>query len=174
MMKARDIAKFSSLEYGQLASYARGLIIRDMDNGLLQNGRKKYSNKGSNIGWRTINVNGKKQAVYIDSYKNKKAKRFEPVRPKSLRGKPLNSYTQNVNMILTGETQRRIRPEGRNNRALLTFERGHIVEGNENRGYVIRDLSVRNRNKSVDFLQRIIDRKANNYMREPINIKIGK
>lgn len=45
IVKARDISKFSKTNWGQLASHARGLIVKDMDKGVLQNGIFKYKSK---------------------------------------------------------------------------------------------------------------------------------
>ena len=44
-MKASDIANFTTTNYGQLASHARGLIVKDMNDGVMQNGIKKYKSK---------------------------------------------------------------------------------------------------------------------------------
>ena len=146
-MKASDIAKFTKTNYGQLASHARGLIVKDMNNGVMQNGIKKYNrNKAS------------------EEYAKKKAT--------GALGKFRKS--DRVTMLLSGETARRIRPEGKRDRATLVFENGTIVQANEDRGYVIADLSPKNRDKSVLFLQRIVDRNIKKYESKPINIKIGK
>ena len=77
-------------------------------------------------------------------------------------------------MLLSGETARRIRPEGKKDRATLVYENGTIVQANEDRGYVIADLSPKNRDKSALFLQRIVDRNVKKYESKPIKIKIGK
>ena len=45
IMKASDIANFTKTNYGQLASHARGLIVKDMNNGIMQNGIFKYKSK---------------------------------------------------------------------------------------------------------------------------------
>ena len=142
-MKARDIANFSKTNWGQLASHARGLIVTDMNNGVMQNGKKNYKSK---------------------EYAAKKAT--------GALGKFRKS--DRVTMLLSGETARRIRPEGKSDRATLVYENGTIVQANEDRGYVIADLSPKNRDKSVLFLQRIVDRNVKKYESKPITIKIGK
>jgi len=142
-MKASDIAKFTKTNYGQLASHARGLIVKDMNNGVMQNGIKKYKSK---------------------EYAAKKAT--------GALGKFRKS--DRVTMLLSGETARRIRPEGKRDRATLVYERGTIVQANEDRGYVIADLSPKNRDKSALFLQKIVDRNVKKYESKPIKIKIGK
>lgn len=143
IMKASDIAKFTKTNYGQLASHARGLIVKDMNNGVMQNGIKKYKSK---------------------EYAAKKAT--------GALGKFRKS--DRVTMLLSGETARRIRPEGKRDRATLVYERGTIVQANEDRGYVIADLSPKNRDKSALFLQKIVDRNVKKYESKPIKIKIGK
>tara|TARA_R100000900_G_scaffold47577_1_gene38262 strand:+ start:3376 stop:3816 length:441 start_codon:yes stop_codon:yes gene_type:complete len=146
-MKASDIANFTKTNYGQLASHARGLIVKDMNDGVMQNGIKYYNrNKAS------------------EEYAKKKAT--------GALGKFRKS--DRVTMLLSGETARRIRPEGKKDRATLVFERGTIVEANEDRGYKIADLSPKNRDKSAVFLQRIVDRNVKKYESKPIKIKIGK
>ena len=78
-------------------------------------------------------------------------------------------------MLLSGNTANRITPEGKKDRALLIFLEGDIVEWNEkNNNYIIADLSPKNRDKSVDFLQRIVDRNVKKYESKPVKIKIGK
>ena len=143
IMKASDIAKFTKTNYGQLASHARGLIVKDMNNGVMQNGIKKYKSK---------------------EYAAKKAT--------GALGKFRKS--DRVTMLLSGETARRIRPEGKRDRATLVYKNGTIVQANEDRGYVIADLSPKNRDKSALFLQKIVDRNVKKYESKPIKIKIGK
>ena len=143
IMKAKDIANFTKTNYGQLASHARGLIVKDMNKGVMQNGIFKYKSK---------------------EYAAKKAT--------GALGKFRKS--DRVTMLLSGETARRIRPEGKKDRATLVYERGTIVQANEDRGYVIADLSGKNRDKSAIFLQKIVDRNVKKYESKPIKIKIGK
>ena len=143
IMKASDIANFTKTNYGQLASHARGLIVKDMNDGIMQNGIFKYKSK---------------------EYAAKKAT--------GALGKFRKS--DRVTMLLSGETARRIRPEGKKDRATLVFERGTIVQANEDRGYVIADLRAKNRDSSALFLQRIVDRNVKKYESKPIKIKIGK
>jgi len=142
-MKAKDIANFTKTNYGQLASHARGLIVKDMNKGVMQNGIFKYKSK---------------------EYAAKKAT--------GALGKFRKS--DRVTMLLSGETARRIRPEGKRDRATLVFENGTIVQANEDKGYVIADLSGKNRDSSALFLQRIVDRNVKKYESKPITIKIGK
>ena len=142
-MKASDIANFTKTNYGQLASHARGLIVKDMNDGVMQNGIKKYKSK---------DYAAKKATGALGKFRK----------------------SDRVTMLLSGETARRIRPEGKKDRATLVYERGTIVQANEDRGYVIADLSPKNRDKSALFLQRIVDRNVKKYESKPIKIKIGK
>ena len=143
IMKASDIANFTKTNYGQLASHARGLIVKDMNNGVLQNGIFKYKSK---------DYAAKKATGALGKFRK----------------------SDRVTMLLSGETARRIRPEGKKDRATLVYERGTIVQANEDRGYVIADLSGKNRDKSAVFLQRIVDRNVKKYESKPVKIKIGK
>ena len=143
IMKASDIANFTKTNYGQLASHARGLIVKDMNKGIMQNGIFKYKSK---------DYAAKKATGALGKFRK----------------------SDRVTMLLSGETARRIRPEGKKDRATLVFERGTIVEANEDRGYKIADLSPKNRDKSAVFLQRIVDRNVKKYESKPIKIKIGK
>ncbi len=143
IMKASDIANFTKTNYGQLASHARGLIVKDMNKGVMQNGIFKYKSK---------DYAAKKATGALGKFRK----------------------SDRVTMLLSGETARRIRPEGKKDRATLVYENGTIVQANEDRGYVIADLSPKNRDKSAIFLQRIVDRNVKKYESKPIKIKIGK
>ena len=142
-MKASDIANFTKTNYGQLASHARGLIVKDMNKGVMQNGIFKYKSK---------DYAAKKATGALGKFRK----------------------SDRVTMLLSGETARRIRPEGKKDRATLIYENGAIVQANEDRGYVIADLSPKNRDKSAVFLQRIVDRNVKKYESKPVKIKIGK
>jgi hypothetical protein len=143
IMKASDIANFTKTNYGELASHARGLIVKDMNDGVMQNGIKKYKSK---------DYAAKKATGALGKFRK----------------------SDRVTMLLSGETKNRIRPEGKKDRATLVYERGTIVQANEDRGYVIADLSPKNRDKSAVFLQRIVDRNVKKYESKPVKIKIGK
>mgnify|MGYP003138813703 CR=1 FL=1 len=45
IMKASDIVKLSKNDYGKVASFARGRIVKDMNKGVMQNGIFKYKSK---------------------------------------------------------------------------------------------------------------------------------
>ena len=143
IMKASDITNFTKTNYAQLASHARGLIVKDMNNGVMQNGIFNYKSRD-----------------YAARKATGKLGKFRK--------------SDRVTMLLSGETARRIRPEGKKDRATLVYENGTIVQANEDRGYVIADLRPKNRDSSAVFLQRIVDRNVKKYESKPINIKIGK
>ena len=143
IMKASDIVKLSKNDYGKVASFARGRIVKDMNDGIMQNGIFKYKSK---------DYAAKKATGALGKFRK----------------------SDRVTMLLSGETARRIRPEGKKDRATLVFERGTIVQANEDRGYVIADLRPKNRDSSAVFLQRIVDRNVKKYESKPIKIKIGK
>lgn len=173
-MKARNIINLNQTDWQKLAIYQRGLIVTDMDRGKLQGRQRQYSNKGADVGWRTIKVKGKNQAVFIDSYKNAKSKGFEPYRPKNLVGKSLNRHTKSVNMKLTGETQRKILSEGKTDSAYVIFGNADIILGNEKRGYIIRDLNNRNKVKTVGRIAKVVQKRIDKYHKsKDLNINIG-
>ena len=77
-------------------------------------------------------------------------------------------------MMLSGETKNRIRPEGKKRNAVLIFERGNIIRGNERHGYVIADLSKKNQKLTAKKMQDIVNMKIDKYNKsKPITIKIG-
>ena len=173
-MKANEIINMNLTDWHKVAIKMRGFIITDMDKGKLQGPQGKYSNKGAGVGWRTIKVKGKNQPIFIDSYKNKKSRGFEPVRPKNLVGQPLNRHTRSVNMKLTGETQRKIMAEGKKDGAYVIFGNADIVRGNERRGYIIRDLNNSNKAKTVKVVEGRLQKRINKYHKsKDIKIDIG-
>mgnify|MGYP005819620419 CR=1 FL=1 len=143
-MRAKDIINFTKTNWGQLASFARGTIVQDMNNGVLQNGRKKYKSK-----------------EYAARKATGKLGKFRK--------------SDRVTMLLSGNTARRITPEGKKDRALLIFLEGDIVEWNEkNNNYIIADLSSKNKDLCAHELQKIVDRNVKKYESKSIKIKIGK
>ena len=148
-MRAKDIINFTKTNYGQLALHAKGRIVKDMNDGVLQNGVHKYKSKE----YAARKATGKLG-------KHRKAK---------------TGSANRVTMLLSGDTANKITPEGKKDRALLIFLEGDRVEWNEkNNNYIIADLSPKNRDSSALFLQRIVDRNAKKYESKSIKIKIGK
>ena len=82
IMKASDIANFTKTNWGQLASHARGLIVKDMNDGVMQNGIKQYKSK---------DYAARKATGALGKFRK----------------------SDRVTMLLSGETARRIRPEGK-------------------------------------------------------------
>ena len=174
IMKSNEIINMDLTDWHKVAIKMRGYIVTDMDKGKLQGRQGKYSNKGAGVGWRTIKVKGKNKPIFIDSYKNKKSKGFDPVRPKNLEGQSLNRHTRSVNMKLTGETQSKIIAEGKKDGAYVIFGNADIIKGNEKRGYIIRDLNNRNKAKTVKVVTDRINKRINTYHKsKDININIG-
>jgi len=152
-MRAKDIINFTKTNWGQLALHAKGRIVKDMNDGIMQNGIKKY----------------KKDKKGISRYAQRKATGALGKHRKANKGK------DRVTMLLSGDTANKITPEGKKDKALLIFLEGDRVEWNEkNNNYIIADLSPKNRDSSALFLQRIVDRNAKKYESKPLNIKIGK
>ncbi len=143
IMKASDIVKLSKNDYGKVASFARGRIVKDMNKGVMQNGIFKYKSK---------DYAARKATGALGKFRK----------------------SDRVTMLLSGETARRIRPEGKKDRATLVFENGTIVKANEDRGYVIADLSPKNRDFVAKEFKKIIDRNVKKYESKPVKIKIGK
>lgn len=143
IMKASDIVKLSKNDYGKVASFARGRIVKDMNKGVMQNGIFKYKSK---------DYAAKKATGALGKFRK----------------------SDRVTMLLSGETARRIRPEGKKDRATLVFENGTIVKANEDRGYILRDLNAKNRDFVAKEFKKIIDRNVKKYESKPIKVKIGK
>ena len=143
IMKASDIVKLSKNDYGKVASFARGRIVKDMNDGVMQNGIFKYKSK---------DYAAKKATGALGKFRK----------------------SDRVTMLLSGETARRIRPEGKKDRATLVFEKGTIVKANEDRGYILRDLNAKNRDFVAKEFKKIIDRNVKKYESKPIKVKIGK
>ena len=143
IMKASDIVKLSKNDYGKVASFVRGRIVKDMNDGVMQNGIFKYKSK---------DYAAKKATGALGKFRK----------------------SDRVTMLLSGETARRIRPEGKKDRATLVFEKGTIVKANEDRGYILRDLNAKNRDFVAKEFKKIIDRNVKKYESKPIKVKIGK
>jgi len=143
-MKAKDIANFTKTNYGQLASHARGLIVKDMDKGVMQNGIFKYKSK---------EYAAKKATGALGKFR--KSDRVTMT---------LSGDTKNR---ITPEGKR-------DRATLIFLEGDKVKWNEDNNNYVIADLSGKNRDKSALFLQRIVDRNVKKYESKPITIKIGK
>ena len=144
IMKAKDIANFTKTNYGQLASHARGLIVKDMNKGVMQNGIFKYKSK---------DYAAKKATGALGKFR--KSDRVTMT---------LSGDTKNR---ITPEGKR-------DRATLIFLEGDKVKWNEDNNNYVIADLSGKNRDSSALFLQKIVDRNVKKYESKPITIKIGK
>lgn len=144
IMKAKDIANFTKTNYGQLASHARGLIVKDMNKGVMQNGIFKYKSK---------DYAAKKATGALGKFR--KSDRVTMM---------LSGDTKNR---ITPEGKR-------DRATLIFLEGDKVKWNEDNNNYVIADLSGKNRDSSALFLQKIVDRNVKKYESKPITIKIGK
>jgi len=144
IMKAKDIANFTKTNYGQLASHARGLIVKDMNKGVMQNGIFKYKSK---------EYAAKKATGALGKFR--KSDRVTMM---------LSGDTKNR---ITPEGKR-------DRATLIFLEGDKVKWNEDNNNYVIADLSGKNRDSSALFLQKIVDRNVKKYESKPITIKIGK
>ena len=144
IMKAKDIANFTKTNYGQLASHARGLIVKDMNKGVMQNGIFKYKSK---------------------EYAAKKATGALGKFRKSDRVTMMLSGDTKNRITPEGKKDRA---------TLIFLEGDKVKWNEDNNNYVIADLSGKNRDSSALFLQKIVDRNVKKYESKPITIKIGK
>ena len=144
IMKAKDISNFTKTNYGQLASHARGLIVKDMNKGVMQNGIFKYKSK---------EYAAKKATGALGKFR--KSDRVTMM---------LSGDTKNR---ITPEGKR-------DRATLIFLEGDRVKWNEDNNNYVIADLSGKNRDSSALFLQKIVDRNVKKYESKPITIKIGK
>ena len=148
-------------------------IQEDASKGRFQNGRSgyQYSNKGAKVGFRTI----KGRAVNIDSYKNRKAAGMRypnGQRVKGFENQATNTQTAFVDMNLTKRTLRTMRPSAKPDTAIITYDRGEIVLGNQKRGYDIYDLSNKNQEFIADrFGKELLDKNIKKYVSKTTIIK---
>lgn len=111
-----------------------------------------------------------------DTYKRYKANNMKGFRTKkklkAFKNQSTDTHTAYVNMKLTGRTLRSMRPSGKKDVAIITFDRGEIVLGNQEKGYDIYGLS----NKNLDFVAKrfekeILDRNIKKYVSKTTVIK---
>lgn len=154
-MKAQDIIKISRSTWMKAGQMAKGLIQQDADKG-------KFQNEKKNISYKSKQYTDYKSAGMVGK-RGKKLKGFK--------GASINRNTKFKDMKLTGETLRRISVKPLKDSFELNYERGEIVLGNDDAD--IYDLRNANREKVMDTIMADISRKANKYMAEDVNIKIG-
>jgi len=176
-VRINQVVKPNSKVMSKLAQDAIDKITLDASKGKFQNGRSgyQYSNKGAKVGFRTIVVNGKKRVVNIDSYKNRKASGMRYSNGQRVKGfekKATDTQTSFVNMRLTGRTLRSMRASSKPDTAIITYDRGEIVLGNQKRGYDIYDLSNKNKEFIANrFGEELLDRNIKKYVSKTTIIK---
>ena len=111
-----------------------------------------------------------------DTYRKYKANGMRGIRT----GKKLKAYanqstdttTSFVNMRLTGRTLRSMRASSKPDTAIITYDRGEIVLGNQKRGYDIYDLCDKNKEFIADrFGKELLDRNIKKYVSKTTIIK---
>jgi hypothetical protein len=111
-----------------------------------------------------------------DTYRKYKANGMRGIRT----GKKLKAYanqstdttTSFVNMRLTGRTLRGMRASSKSDTAIITYDRGEIVLGNQKRGYDIYDLSNKNKEFIAErFGKELLDRNIKKYVSKTTIIK---
>ena len=91
---------------------------------------------------------------------------------KAFKGQSTDTTTSFVNMRLTGRTLRSMRASGKTDTAIITYDRGEIVLGNEKRGYDIYDLSDKNKEFIAErFGKELLDRNIKKYVSKTTIIK---
>ena len=172
-MRLDQIVKPNAKLMTKLAQDAIDKIILDADKGNFQNGKGnyRYSDSGAGVGFRTI----KGRAVNIDSYKNRKAAGMRypnGQRVKGYENQSTDTTTSFVNMRLTGRTLRSMRASGKSDTAIITYDRGEIVLGNQKRGYDIYDLSDKNKEFIAErFGKELLDKNIKKYVSKTTIIK---
>ena len=176
-MRIDQVVKPNSKVMSKLAQDAIDKITLDASKGKFQNGRSgfRYSDKGSNVGFRTIVVNGKKRVVNIDSYKNRKASGMRYANGKKIKGyenQSTNTRTSFVDMRLTGNTLDTMFASSNTDTAIITYNKGEIVLGNKKLGYDIYDLSDKNKEFIAErFGKELLDRNIKKYVSKTTIIK---
>ena len=102
MTKLQEITKFTPTFWRVLGEKVINTIrIRVQKRHTNAKGEKfaPYSNKFAGVGWRTLEVGGKNQPVFLDSYKNKKM-----AGKATAKGVPQASRSGVPDMTLTGKT----------------------------------------------------------------------
>ena len=154
-MRIDQGVKPNSKVMSKLAQDAIDKITLDASKGQFQNGKGGYGYKS-------------------DTYRKYKANSMQGRngKLKAFKGQSTDTTTSYVNMRLTGRTLRGMRATGNTNTAIITYDRGEIVLGNEKRGYDIYDLSNKNKEFIADrFGKELLDRNIKKYVSKTTIIK---
>ena len=154
-MRIDQVVKPNSKVMSKLAQDAIDKITLDASKGKFQNDRSGFSYKN-------------------DTYKNYKANSMQGKngKLKAFRNQATDTQTAFVNMRLTGRTLRSMRASSKTDTAIITYDRGEIILGNQKRGYDIYDLS----NKKKEFIaerfgKELLDRNIKKYVSKTTIIK---
>ena len=119
--------------------------------------------------------NNKKSKPLSQPYKKYKNNKMNKLRGGGkLKGFENQSITPSLhaNMKLTGRTFSGMRALGTTNTAIITYDRGEIVLGNQKRGYDIYDLRKKNLEiVAEEYGKRILDRNIKKYVSKTTIIK---
>jgi len=154
-MRLDQVVKPNSKVMSKLAQDAIDKITLDASKGKFQNERSGFSYKS-------------------DTYKKYKANSMQGRngKLKAFRNQSTDTQTSFVNMKLTGRTLRSMRGSGKTDTAIITYDRGEIVLGNQKRGYDIYDLSNKNQEFIADrFGKELLDRNIKKYVSKTTIIK---
>lgn len=156
-MRIDQVVKPDAKVMSKLAQDAIDKITLDASKGKFQNDRSGFSYQN-------------------DTYRKYKANGMRGIRT----GKKLKAYanqstdtqTSFVNMRLTGRTLRSMRASSKLDTAIITYDRGEIVLGNQKRGYDIYDLSNKNKEFIAErFGKELLDRNIKKYVSKTTIIK---
>ena len=154
-MPMHDITRFNRSQMNMVAHFAKGRIIEDMNNGIFQNDKRNlaYRSSGDVHGNPPVNIGDKK--YYYTTYKaNGMNKLTGGGRLKGVAGSTDREVSK-VNMILTGRTKDGMRTGAKKNVGYITYDHGHIVQGNMDRkpnGYKIIGLRPKNKKLVAEFM----------------------
>ena len=155
-MKITEIAKGNAKDMRIIAQDAIDLIQTDAERNLT------FQNNKSNL---SLSQPYKK-------YKNNKMNKFRGGgKLKAYKGESITP-SLHANMKLTGSTFNGMRASGKTDTAIITYDRGEIVLGNQKRGYDIYDLRKKNLNIiAEEYGKRILDRNIKKYVSKTTTIK---
>jgi|TARA_R100001129_G_scaffold169489_2_gene138312 hypothetical protein len=154
-MRIDQVVKPNSKVMSKLAQDTIDKITLDASEGKFQNGKSGYGYKN-------------------DTYKRYKANSMQgrSGKLKAYKGQSTDTTTSFVNMRLTGRTLRGMRASGKTDTAIITYDRGEIVLGNQKRGYDIYDLSNKNKEFIAErFGKELLDRNIKKYVSKTTTIK---
>ena len=156
-MRIDQVVKPDAKVMSKLAQDAIDKITLDASKGQFQNDRSGFSYQN-------------------DTYRKYKANSMRGVRTgkklKAFANQSTDTTTSFVNMRLTGSTLRSMRASSKPDTAIITYDRGEIVLGNQKRGYDIYDLSNKNKEFIAErFGKELLDRNIKKYVSKTTIIK---